>query len=42
MKKQTKPTNAVGFAFGSPLPLPVVWIGDQIGQWINASAVTFY
>jgi len=33
-----KPTYAVGFATGSPLPFPANWIGDQIRLWINAPA----
>jgi hypothetical protein len=37
--KQTKPTNAVGFAIGSPLPFPEYWNGDQSGLWIIASAI---
>jgi hypothetical protein len=36
--KQAKPTHAVGFAIGSPLPIPMFWIGDQTGLWINAPA----
>jgi hypothetical protein len=40
--KKKKPTHAVGFATGSPPPFPAIWTGDQIGLWINASAVTKY
>ncbi len=36
--KKKKPTQAVGFAIGSPLPSPAIWIGDQTGLWINAPA----
>jgi hypothetical protein len=38
--KQKKPTHTVGFAIGSPVPIPPAWIGDQTGQWIIASVMT--
>jgi hypothetical protein len=42
LKNKRNRPSAVGFAICSPLPIPVIWIGDQSGLWINASAVTNY